>query len=100
MLQVQCSAFIVFYSQTGWNQGSRMTSWFDVSAHDLHGAHQNALGGQQKQDDLDFLWGGNDWCRRSAPSVQCPIEVAMLNRYLALLLTTTYTYCLAMGTGA
>lgn len=32
-----------------WNQGSRMTSWFDVSAHDLHG--QIALGGQQQDGD-------------------------------------------------
>lgn len=28
-----------------------MTSWFDVSAHDLHGVHQIALGGQQQQEE-------------------------------------------------
>jgi hypothetical protein len=24
-----------------WKQGRRMTSWFDVSAHDLHGVHKS-----------------------------------------------------------
>ena len=27
--------------EDGWNQGNQMTSWFDVSAHDLHGERTN-----------------------------------------------------------
>lgn len=36
--EVQCFVFIVRDGmEDGRNQGNQMTSWFDVSAHDLHG---------------------------------------------------------------
>ena len=88
-----------------------MTSWLDVSVHDLHGVHQIALGGQQNRTNaliglymvqLDtanhqVLRAGKDWCRQNAAGARLLWLLRLLHTqhgYSPLL----HLHCLTVGT--